>query len=127
MPGTTGLSAYKQAIGTTISGRELEAAIFTKAANLLKGCLAHWDEKDNFRRLGEALTYNQRIWTIFQDELTKADNPLPIKIRENILTLSVFVDRRIVDVMAHPEPEKLAILIDINRNLAAGLRGSPAQ
>jgi hypothetical protein len=28
--------------------------------------------------------------------------------------------------MAHPEPDKLKIIIDINLNLAAGLRGSPA-
>lgn len=127
MLGTTGLSAYRQTIGTTITGRELEAAIFTKAASLLKGCLAQWDEKDNFRRLGEALTFNQRIWTIFQDELAKTDNPLPMSIRENILTLSVFVDKRIIDIMAHPDPEKLGILIDINQNLAAGLRTNPQE
>lgn len=124
MPVATGISAYRQTIGATISGRELEATIFTKAASLLKGCLAHWDEKDNSRRLGEALTFNQRIWTIFQDELAKADNPLPIEIRQNILSLSVFVDKRIIDIMAHPDPEKLGILIDINQNLAAGLRAS---
>jgi len=47
--------------------------------------------------------------------------------RNNLLTLSVFVDKRIIDVMANPVPEKLKILIDINLNLAAGLRGSPAE
>lgn len=126
MPGA-GLSAYKQTIETTLSGRDLEAAIFTKAARVLKDCLAHWDEKDHVRRLGEALTFNQRIWTIFQDELAREDNPLPIEIRQNILSLSVFVDKRIIDIMAHPDPEKLGILIDINQNLAAGLRARPAE
>jgi flagellar protein FlaF len=55
--------------------------------------------------------------------LTQADNPLPEEIRQNILSLSVFVDRRIFEVMAYPAPEKLDILISINRNIAAGLRG----
>jgi hypothetical protein len=27
--------------------------------------------------------------------------------------------------MAYPSPEKLSIVIDINNNIAAGLRGSP--
>jgi flagellar protein FlaF len=57
----------------------------------------------------------------------KDENPLPVEIRNNILTLSLFVDKRIIDVMANPEPEKLKIVIDINLNLAAGLRGSPAE
>ena len=120
-----GLNAYRQTIKTTISGRDLEASILTKAALLLKECQEHWDEEGHFRQLDEALRFNQRIWTIFQDELVKDDNPMPKEIRENILSLSVFIDNRLIQVMAHPEPEKLKMIIDINLNLAAGLRGSP--
>ncbi len=43
------------------------------------------------------------------------------------MTLSIFIDNRIIQIMAHPAPEKLRILIDINLNLAAGLRVIPAQ
>jgi flagellar protein FlaF len=50
---------------------------------------------------------------------------LPLEIKQNLLALSVFVDRRIFEVMAYPAPEKLDILININRNIAAGLRGDP--
>jgi flagellar biosynthesis activator protein FlaF len=67
------------------------------------------------------------VWSILQGELVKDDNPLPLEIRNNLLTLSVFVDKRIIQVMASPEPDKLNLLIDINLNLAAGLRGSPAE
>lgn len=124
MPGA-GLSAYKQTIEATISGRDLEAAVLTKAALLLRDCQAHWDEKDHFGRLAEALRFNQKIWTIFQAELAREDNPLPIRLRENILSLSLFIDKRIIDIMANPEPEKLEMLIDINLNLATGLRARP--
>jgi len=39
----------------------------------------------------------------------------------------IFVDRRIFEVMAYPSSEKLDILININRNLAAGLRGEQTE
>ena len=52
-------------------------------------------------------------------ELVRDDNPLPVQIRKDVLTLSVFINKRIIDVMAHQEPEKQNIIIDINCNLAA--------
>jgi flagellar biosynthesis activator protein FlaF len=125
MPGP-GLNAYKQTIKTTVSGRDLEASVLTKAAHLLKECVEKWNDEGHFRRLDEALLFNQRIWTIFQDELVKEDNPLPRNVRGDILNLSLFVDKRIVEIMGNPRPDKLDIIININLNLAAGLRGSPA-
>ena len=125
MPGP-GLNAYKQTIKTTVSGRELEASVLTKAAYLLKDCKERWNGEGHFRRLDEALVFNQRIWTIFQDELIKEDNPLPKQLRADILNLSLFIDKRIIEVMGNPSSEKLDIIIDINLNIAAGLRGSPA-
>ena len=115
------LEAYKTVGKTTLSGRELEASVLTRAAIRIKECRSNWDAIDRDIRLSEALRNNQRIWSIFQGELVKDDNPLPKKLREDLLSLSVFVDKRTIDVMAYPEPEKLAILIDINLNLAAGL------
>jgi flagellar protein FlaF len=125
MPGP-GLNAYKQTIKATISGRDLEASVLTKAAHLLKDCQDHWDEEGRFKRLDEALTFNQKIWTIFQDELAREDNSLPKEVRANILNLSLFIDKRIVETMKAPTPDKLDMIISINLNLAAGLRGSPA-
>jgi flagellar protein FlaF len=48
------------------------------------------------------------------------------KLRLDILRLAAYIDRRIFETMAFPSPEKLNIVININNNLAAGLRGSPA-
>lgn len=74
--------------------------------------------------LDDALKYNQRIWTILQVELAKPDNPLPDHIKRDLLLLSGFIDKRIFDTMASPRPEKLDVIIKINENIAAGLRGS---
>lgn len=120
-----GINAYNQTMKSTLSGRELEASILSKAARLLKECQEKWDEEGHFARLDEALVFNQRIWTIFQDELIRQDNPLPEQLRGNILSLSVFIDKRIVEIMRDPSPDKLDIIISINQNIASGLRGSP--
>ncbi len=119
------LNHYQQIEKTTISGRETEARVLTKAAVMLKYCRDNWEASDRRRKLDEALTYNQRIWSLIQGDLLDENNPLPKSIRENILSLSVLIDKRIFNVMAYPAPEKLNIIIDINLNLAAGLRGSP--
>ena len=120
------LEAYKSAQINNMSGREIEAGALTRCALILSKCQKNWEAPDRDEELAEALRINQRVWTVLQSELIKEDNPLPIGIRKNLLTLSVFIDKRIIEVMAHPAPEKLKIIIDINLNLAAGLRGNPA-
>lgn len=105
-----------------MSSRELEAAVLTKAAVLLKDCQEKWGAEDHDERLADALRYNQLIWSFFQGELAKPDNPLPKELREDILSLSLFIDKRIFEVLAKPETDKLTAIIDINLNIAAGLR-----
>lgn len=119
------LQAYNTINNVTMSGREIEASVLTKAALKLKDCQNNWDAHDREDKLNDALRFNQRIWSIFQGELSKEDNPLPKKMRLDVLKLSAFVDRRILETMAAPDPEKLGVVININNNIAAGLRGSP--
>jgi flagellar protein FlaF len=119
------LGAYETVSKMTMPGRDIEAAVLTKAAHKLKTCQEHWDNADRDELLEEALNFNQRIWSIFQSELSSEDNPLPKKLRLDIIRLSTIIDKRIFETMAEPSPEKLNIIININNNLAAGLRGSP--
>jgi len=119
------IEAYKATQQMAMSGREIEAAALTRAATLLTDCQQNWDAPDRDEALEEALRINQTIWSILQAELAKADNPLPKELRQDILSLSLFVDQRILDIMAYPAPEKLTAIINLNMNLAAGLRGEP--
>lgn len=118
------LETYGNIQKSAMSAREIEAAVLTKAATKLKQCQTKWDPH-NFDKLDKALKYNQTIWSIFQAEISKDENRLPKKIKQDILSLSMFVDKRTFEVMAFPNPEKLKILININLNIAAGLRGIP--
>jgi flagellar protein FlaF len=108
-----------------MSGREVEAAVLTKAAQKLRECQDNWNAPNREEKLEEALKFNQRIWSIFQSELSREDHELPRKIRLDILRLATFIDRRIFETLAQPSPDKLKIVIDINNNLAAGLRSRP--
>jgi flagellar protein FlaF len=108
----------------TLNGRELEAEVLSKAALKLKFCQNNWDAPNRDEILDEALKFNQKIWTLFQSELAKPENPLPKKLRENLLNLSMFIDKKIFEIMSFPSPEKLNAIIDINLNICAGLRGS---
>ena len=121
------LEAYQNVQKSKVmSGREIEAEALTRCALMLAACRNNWHAMGRDKHLQEALRNDQIVWSILQSELVRDDNPLPIEIRNNILTLSVFIDKRILEMMAHPDPEKLQILVDINLNLAAGLRGSPS-
>jgi len=118
------LEAYKTIDKTTMSGRETEARVLTLAAIKLKDCQDNWSAKDRDEKLDEALKYTQRIWSIFQGELSRKENPLPKELKINLLRLSSFVDKQIFETMSYPSPEKLTAVININQNIAAGLRDS---
>lgn len=115
------IGAYESVEKSALSGRMLEAHVLSRAATIMAEVRTHWNQPDLETRLAEALSHNQKVWSFFQAEITQPDNPLPEEIKSNILALSVFVDKRIFQIMAFPEAEKLDLLIDINRNLAAGL------
>lgn len=118
------LEAYKTVDKKTMPGRETEARVLTQAARKLKDCRDNWSSKDRDEKLDDALKYTQRIWSIFQGELSNEDNPLPRQLKINLLQLSSFIDKRIFETMSYPSPEKLTAVININQNIAAGLRGS---
>ena len=111
----------------TISGRATEARVLTKAAHKLKYCRDNWEAANRHEKMDEALTYTQHVWSLIQGDLLDKNNPLPKKLKENVLSLSAFIDKRIFHLMAEPAPEKLNIIIDIHLNLATGLRESPYQ
>jgi flagellar protein FlaF len=115
--------AYRNVQKSSASGRELEAAVLAKAALMLKRCQDHWHEASQPKLLDEALGFNQMVWSIFQSELCKPDSPLPKPLRENVLSLAAFIDKRVLEIMADPAPHKLSAIININLHLAAGLRG----
>ena len=121
-----GIDTYQSVQKETMSGRETEARVLSKAALKLKECQKNWGSENRQAELEEAFQYNERVWSVFQSELTKPDHPMDRELRQNLLNLSIFIDKRIYDTRAYPDPEKLTAIININNSLATGLRSSVA-
>jgi len=115
-------NAYATIQKETLSGRELEASVLTRAGLMLKQVQENWLAPERDAKLLEAIKFNQKVWSFFQAELSDPENPLPKNLREDILNLSIFVDKRLFEVMANPDKDKLNIVVDIDFNIAAGLR-----
>ncbi len=120
----TAINAYATMQRDALTGRDLEASVLMRAAALLKSCQERWDHEERDLFLSEAIRFNQAIWSVFQAELSQPDNPLPPELKQNILNLSLFVDKRSMEILADPQPEKLSLIININLNIAAGLSSS---
>ena len=118
------VQSYASVEQQTVSGRDTEARVLTKGARMLADCQNNWDAPGRKEKLDAALKFNQKIWSIFQVELISENNPLPQKLKLDLLTLSRFVDKQIFKAIAFPLPENLTMIIKINQNIAAGLRGS---
>jgi flagellar protein FlaF len=97
--------------------------LLLQAASQLQSVRDTWDA--GTARLNEALLYNRKLWSVFLTEMTDSNNPMPKEVRQNVANLGVFVMNHTVITLKDPRPERLNSLIKINRELAAGLLGTP--
>lgn len=122
-----GAGAYEQHAQTTTNDpRELEARVLIKAVRRLQELQTNWG---NFKpeELEEALRYNRTIWMMFADTAIENKNGHELEVRNNIANLAAFVAKHSLQILAKPEKNKLDILIEINREIAAGLMSKPQQ
>jgi flagellar protein FlaF len=110
---------YKHVAKQTMSPRELEASLLLQAAARLQTVHDSWEGKQG--DLNDALLFNRKLWSVFLSEMTDSSNPMPKDVRQNVANLGLFVMNHTVSVMKDRRPEQLGSLININRELAAGL------
>ncbi len=114
--------AYARTAQQTLQGRDLEAHVLLKTAATLQGIRDNWDLRQS--ELPEALLKNRKLWTVFVSAMSAENCEAPVALRSNVINLGTFIFNRTIQLSVDPQPELLTTLIDINRNLAAGLRGS---
>jgi flagellar biosynthesis activator protein FlaF len=116
--------AYQQVGKQTVSPRLLEANLLSRSAAQLQRIRDDWD--NSAEDLYAALMFNRKLWNIFLSSVTGEESKLPDRLRENVANLGIFVMKHTLATQTRPEARKLDVLININRELAAGLRASVA-
>lgn len=120
---------YAQAAGAysdnaqknTPDQRELEARVLLKSAKMLAD-LQEGLEEANTEIIESTLKYNRQIWMMFYD--TALENPeqnRPNDLRSNIINLANFIFKREMEIISAPTKQKFDVLININKEIAAGL------
>ncbi len=105
--------------------RELEGRVLLKAAQNFTDLQNNWESMTQ-EKLDNALTHNRQIWMMFVDNAMEDKNPdRPNSLRNNIANLGAFIFKHSINTLAQPQKEKLNILIEINREIAAGLMTKP--
>ncbi len=117
-----GAAAYQQVARQTGNPRDLEANLLSRSAVQLQRIRDDWEHLE--AELATALRFNRKLWNVFLSSVTSPENPLPQAIRQNVANLGLFVLKHTLAVEAKPEAAKLDVLININRELAAGLRAA---
>ncbi|WP_315831484.1 flagellar biosynthesis regulator FlaF [Bradyrhizobium prioriisuperbiae] len=113
--------AYARVATTTASPRDIEAQALLKAANKLQAVVS---SEATYEQTTEALMFNRKLWTIFlSDALRDENNPQSIEVRQNIANIGIFVLTQTMALQISPQAEHIKPLIEINRNIAAGLGG----
>jgi flagellar protein FlaF len=113
------LSAYQQAAQRAENPRDMEYRLFGQVTRALMDA-AKMDHTQIGPRM-EALDWNRRMWSAFAVDCHDVDNKLPVPLRAQIISLSLWVGRHTSAVMRREE--EIEPLIDINRIIMQGLAG----
>jgi flagellar protein FlaF len=113
--------AYGAVIQHTASPRDLEANLLLQAASRMQAIHDDWEAEKS--ALDSALLFNRKHWTVFLTSVTRSDHPMPKEIRQNVANIGIFVMNQTMSMMTNPQRARLGSLININRELAAGLLG----
>lgn len=118
--------AYARTAQATGNPRELEAQLLLRAAAKLQAIKDGSAEPKN--DIVSAIRYNRRLWIVFASSIGKPENPLPREIKQNLANLANFIINHSMKLESDKDHahERVGVLININREIAAGLRSQAA-
>jgi flagellar protein FlaF len=114
------VNAYDQTQRDMSTGRAVEARALTRCAIALNDAMTSKDPE----ALYDAVSLNYRLWLLFYSEIEKNQVDLPPQIRNNVIALASYVVSSAPRAFSG-ETKVLETLININRNIAAGLMETP--
>jgi flagellar biosynthesis activator protein FlaF len=111
------LRAYQTATQRSETPRDAEYRLFGQVTRALLQA-AETDPGDFQSRI-EALDWNRRVWSALAADCSTPENRLPVEVRAQIISLSIWVNRYTSKVMR--QEEDIDALIEVNRSIMQGL------
>lgn len=104
------------------AGPKIEVSILELSSSKLRSQLRSGEELKWGRGLDEALKFNQKVWDVFSADWMSESCQLERDLRENLLSIAIFVKKKTFQIMSKPNKADLELLIKINGNIIDGLR-----
>lgn len=111
------LRAYQQASQRAETPREMEYRLFAQVTRALLEAAELPDHEIGARM--EALDWNRRVWAALAADCGSPGNTLPVALRAQMISLSLWVGRHTSAVMRREE--EIQPLVDVNRIIMQGL------
>ncbi len=112
---------YSKVQKETLSGRDLEARVLSKASAQLRQLLDLTPGPERDRATNTAVRFNLRVWDVFHADWENPECALAPNTRTDLLRLSIYVHKTSLEVLAFGAPDKIKSLTNINDCLVAGL------
>ncbi|MCH8473723.1 MAG: flagellar biosynthesis regulator FlaF [Opitutales bacterium] len=104
------------------SGRQVEISILEMAAAKLRACVGEEEKIPYGSGIDEALRFNQKVWDVFCADWSDDNCQLEDSLRQNLLSIGLFVKKRTFTMLAQPTRSGVNTLIELNDNLTQGLK-----
>ena len=123
-----GYAAYKSTIQATETDRGREQRAFALVTGKLDqaATLAGDPDPANVSRVQDALQHNLRLWGVVREACLDEANALPLELRRGLVRLARFTESSTSALTGGTgDREIIAVLVEINRNVMAGLSPAP--
>jgi len=107
----------QQSLASNLSSRELERDILIRITRAMEEAHASGNRED----LQRAVIQNQTIWTVFVSDVLDERNRLPADLKKSLAQIGMSILSEINRNFRHNLD--VEFLIDINRQIIAGLQG----
>jgi len=111
------VQAYQQAAARAESPRDIEYRLFGQVTRALMTASETSVEEIGARM--DALDWNRRLWSVLAADCATPSNQLPVQLRANIISLSLWVNRHTSAIMRNEA--EFGPLIDVNKMIMQGL------
>lgn len=113
---------YKTVQREMNSDKAIELKVFTSVTSALSR--ADKEAIGGSSELAQALIDNAKLWKILFVDLVNTENPLPLALKTNLISLAEFTQAHTLKVLGGTADHQ--VLIDINQSMITGLRQSAA-